>query len=114
MRRSRLEKNFLIATAVVIAVIMYGSLYPFAFRQPPNGLGPASTLFESWAEAPNRGDFIANMALYMPLGFFAILAIGKDVGTPKRIALAILTGALLSTCMELAARPRRPISMQTL
>jgi VanZ family protein len=103
MRRSRLEGNFSIATMVVIAVIVYGSLYPFVFRQPVDGLGSAArTLFESWAEAPSRGDFIANMALYMPLGFLAILAIGKDVGTPKRIALAILTGALLSTCMELA------------
>jgi VanZ family protein len=103
MGRSRLEGNFSIATMVVIAVIVYGSLYPFTFRQPVDGLGSAArALFESWAEVPSRGDFIANMALYMPLGFFAILSIGEGVGTPKRIALAILTGALLSTCMELA------------
>ena len=102
MGRSRFDRNFSIATAVVIAVIVYGSLYPFAFRQPIFALGPAArALFESWNETPSRGDFIANVALYMPLGFFAILAIGKGVGTAKRIALAIVTGALLSTCMEL-------------
>jgi VanZ family protein len=102
MGRLRFKGNFLFATAVVIAVIVYGSLYPFAFRPPVIGFGRAArALLESWADAPSRGDFIANVALYMPLGFFAILAIGRGVGTAKRIALAILTGALLSTCMEL-------------
>jgi hypothetical protein len=42
------------------------------------------------------------MVLYVPLGFFATFAIGEGVATPKRIALATLTGALLSTSMELA------------
>jgi VanZ family protein len=101
MRRPRLNGNFSIATSVVIAVIVYGSLYPFAFRHF-DGLGPAAhALLASWAEAPSRGDFIANVALYMPLGYFAILAIGKGGVAPKRIALVILTGALLSACMEL-------------
>src|SRR5215468_12276760 len=101
MRRLRLNGNFSIATSVVIAVIVYGSLYPFAFRHF-DVLGPAShTLLESWAEAPSRGDFIANVVLYMPLGYFAILAIGKGGVAPKRIALVILTGAFLSACMEL-------------
>ena len=102
MGRLRFKANFLFATAVVIAVIVYGSLYPFAFRQPIFALGPAArALFESWNEQPSRGDFIANVALYMPLGFFAILTIGRDVGTAKRIVLAVLIGAFLSTCMEL-------------
>ena len=102
MGRSPFDRNFSIATAVAIAVIVYGSLYPFAFRHPNFALGPAArALFESWNETPSRGDFIANVALYMPLGFFAILAIGRGIGTAKRIALVTLTGALLSTCMEL-------------
>jgi VanZ family protein len=102
MGRLPFKGNFLFATAVVIAVIVYGSLYPFAFRPPVIGFGRAArALIESWNETPSRGDFIANVALYLPLGFFAILAIGRGVGTAKRIALAVLTGALLSTCMEL-------------
>jgi VanZ family protein len=101
MGRLRVKGNFLFVAALVIAVIVYGSLYPFVFR-PFNGFGPAArALLESWKETPSRGDFIANVALYIPLGFFAILAIDREVGTAKRIALAILTGALLSTCMEL-------------
>ena len=102
MRRLGFDRNFAIATALVIAVIVYGSLYPFEFRQPIGGLEPAAlALLRSWRETPSRGDFIANVALYTPLGFFAFLAIGKGVDAPKRIAVTILTGALLSACMEL-------------
>jgi len=102
MRRSQLVRNFSIATAVVIAVIAYGSLYPFVFRQPVDGLGPARALLATWRETPSRGDFIANVLFYMPFGFFAILAIGDGTGRLLRIAPVVMTGALLSTCMELA------------
>src|ERR1700756_2864002 len=102
MRRARLERNFSIATAVVIAVIVYGSLYPFEFRQPACGLGPARALLDSWRDTPSGGDFIANMLFYMPLGFFAILAIGNRIGGLLRTALVVATGMALSTLMELA------------
>src|SRR4029077_717189 len=80
-----------------------GSLYPFTFRQPAAGLGPAArALFNSWAETPGRGDFIANIALYTPLGFFAVLAISGIRSAAQRILMAVAAGAILSTCMELA------------
>ena len=99
----RLRKNFSIATAIMIAVIVYGSLYPFTFRQPTAGLiAAARALFNSWAEAPGRGDFIANIALYTPFGFFAVLAISGIGSAAKRVLIAVAAGAILSTCMELA------------
>jgi VanZ family protein len=98
----RLERNFSIATGVVIAVIIYGSLYPFVFRQPGYGLGPMRTLLDSWRHTPSRGDFVANILFYTPLGFFAILAIDKRIGGLLRIALVVATGTALSTLMELA------------
>ncbi|HXO90081.1 MAG TPA: VanZ family protein, partial [Stellaceae bacterium] len=99
----RLRRNFSIATAIMIAVIVYGSLYPFTFRQPTAGLiAAARALFNSWAEAPGRGDFIANIALYTPFGFFAVLAISGIGSAAKRILIAVAAGAILSTCMELA------------
>ena len=102
MGRWRFNRNFRVATAVVAAVIVYGSLYPFAFRQPVDGLGPAArALLDSWAEPPGRGDFIGNVLLYIPFGFFAILSISRSVGTATRVVLVILTGAFLSACVEL-------------
>jgi VanZ family protein len=98
----RLNKGFLIAAAIIVAVILYGSLYPFTFYQPEGGVGPLQRLLQSWAETPGRGDFVANIFLYLPLGFFLSLAVAGSGRTLPRILLVTLVGGLLSTTMELA------------
>jgi VanZ family protein len=97
----RLNKGFLIAAAIIVAVILYGSLYPFAFYQPEGGAGPLIHLAQSWAETPGRGDFVANVFLYLPLGFFGSLAVAGSGRTFRRILLVALAGGTLSTTMEL-------------
>jgi VanZ family protein len=97
----RINKGFLIAAAIIVAVILYGSLYPFTFDQPEGGVGPLKHLLQSWAEKPGRGDFIANIFFYLPLGFFLSLAIAGSGRTLPRILLVTLAGGLLSTTMEL-------------
>jgi VanZ family protein len=97
-----LSRSFLIATAIIVAIIVYGSLYPFTFRAPAYGIGPVRKLIESWAEAPHRGDFLANVMFYMPFGFFVVLAIAGKGRVVLVLALVIVTGALLSISMELA------------
>jgi VanZ family protein len=97
----RFNKGFLIAAAIIVAVILYGSLYPFTFYQPEDGIGPLRNLVQSWAEAPGRGDFIANIFLYLPLGFFLSLAVAGSGRTLPRILLVALAGGALSTTMEL-------------
>jgi VanZ family protein len=98
----RFNRGFLIATAIIIAVILYGSLYPFTFRQPEDGVGPLRNLLRSWAEPPGRGDFIANIFLYLPLGFFGSLTLAGGRRVLPRILLVILAGSFLSTGMELS------------
>lgn len=96
------KKPFVIATAIVVVVIIYGSLYPFNFRPPVEGLKPAvRALVDSWADAPSRSDFIANILFYMPFGFCAIVALRTGTGTLLRILPVTLIGALLSASMEL-------------
>ena len=96
------SKHFAIATTIVIAIIVYGSLYPFAFRPADDGIGPAlRALWESRADQPGRITFIGNILLYMPLGFFAIDALGRRGGAAGRMALIMLLGVLLSLSMEL-------------
>jgi VanZ family protein len=92
----------LIAAAIIVAVILYGSLYPFTFYKPEGGIGSLKHLAQSWAETPGRGDFIANIFLYLPLGFFGSLAVAGSGRTLRRILLVTLTGGLLSATMELA------------
>jgi VanZ family protein len=95
-------KRFLIPTAIIVAVILYGSLYPFDFHQPNGGRGALQHLLRSWDEKPGRGDLIANVFFYLPLGFFGSpAAAGISRGLP-RILLVTLAGGILSTAMELA------------
>ena len=56
---------------------------------------------EGWSiVASSRAAFIANILLYMPLGFCAVLAVRRGSGTARRVALITLAGALLSITME--------------
>ena len=86
------KKPFVIATAIVTVVIIYGSLYPFNFRPPVEGLKPAvRALVDSWADAPSRSDFIANILVYMPFGFCATGALRTGAGAALRIVAVTLT-----------------------
>ena len=92
----------MIIAAVIVAIIVYGSLYPFRFDTAPDGSGPLWSLLKSWAARPRRGDVAANILLYMPLGFILFRL-------SKRLFIAVLLGAALSVCIELLQyyAPRR-------
>ncbi len=70
---------------VCAALIAYGSLYPFDFAaQPGTGIDGLFALHR-----PTRGDLVANLLLYLPLG--ACLAVGA--ASPSWIALGFVAGA---------------------
>ena len=55
---------------LVMAAILYGSLYPFDLHLYDAGQAGLSHLFGTWRDPPtSSGDLIANVLLYMPLGF---------------------------------------------
>lgn len=81
--------------ALMAAFILYGSLYPFRLRW----VAPGPALDAALATGlGGRGDVIANLALYAPLGF-ALAALGRRwwVAMPA----AVLACAGLSALMEL-------------
>jgi VanZ family protein len=83
----------------VLAVIVHGSLFPYSFHENGGIAAAARTLLNSWNEPPTGfPDFVANLLLYLPLGFFGVLAIRS------RFALlaVVLIGLALSTTVELA------------
>lgn len=107
------------ATVIIIAGIIYASLFPFQFHRPPGIRGPVETLLSTWNLPPSRGDLVANILFYTPFGLFASLALSRSAafaerGLPlfvhpsgtsssilNRAALVTAVGAALSTCMEL-------------
>src|SRR5262245_48707287 len=86
----------------VIALIAYGSLYPFNFKPGILQGGVFHALGQlSWARA-GRGDQISNVLLYLPLGFCLYLWLGARVRPRAAAGLAILLGSALSLAIEIA------------
>jgi VanZ family protein len=95
-------KNYWIITAIMAGVIVYGSLFPFDFGRPNPDIGAVRELLRTWAEPPpSLGNLAANLLLYVPLGFFEVLALQR-FGTTKGFALTLFSGLILCTWIELA------------
>jgi VanZ family protein len=92
--------RFGLIAVIIVAVIAYGSLYPFQFRIPARGDGPINALLSSWMAIPGRGDFIANILLYIPLGCFGVLSLPRRLR--PRLFIVVAGGTLLSVIVELA------------
>ena len=100
MPRYHSRSHTWLVAVLMAGVILYGSFYPFDLRIPPSGIGPVATFIASIGDRPGRGDFIANILLYLPFGFFFVLSF---TATRRRTAvpLAVLCGALISLPVEL-------------
>ena len=96
------DTRFVLLTALAVVAIVYGSLYPFDFRIPADGQGAVIALLRSRAMMPSgRGDFVANILLYLPLGWFGILSMPRQMSVWLRFLLVLIGGTILSLTMEL-------------
>lgn len=88
-------------TAAVVALILYGSLYPFNLKPyaPGNLLGALGEL--SWVRA-GRGDRISNVLLYLPFGFCLYLWLRERLRQGPSVTIAWVLGTLLSLAIEVA------------
>jgi len=95
--------------AVVVALILYVSLWPFSFGA--DGPGVAATLRQlSWARA-SRADMFNNVLLYVPLGFCLALVVEPRLGRLATLVAGLAGGAALSLGMEImqaSIAPRVP------
>jgi glycopeptide antibiotics resistance protein len=85
--------------AVVVALILYVSLYPFEFATS-RPTWQAALHSMSWARA-SRSDMFNNVLLYLPLGFCLLLLIEPRTGRFAALPIAALIGATLSLTLEL-------------
>jgi len=100
IRDSRLHRNFALIAAAVTLVIIYGTLYPFHFRESPESNGPVGALLKTWRGPFGRGDFVANILLYLPYGLFWVQALRRWPPI-ARIVFVVLSGLALSAGIEL-------------
>jgi len=97
VHRPKLDRNLALVTVAIVAIILHGSLYPYAFRVPSGAGNPVATLIGTWAMPPRSfGDLVANVLLYVPFGLLTALALGRDA----RIWLVTLAGLALCTGIE--------------
>ena len=89
---------------LAIALIVYGSLYPWQFNWWRSGESPVSVLLRSWPDHIDRWmlrDIALNIPLYSPLGLLAYLAFARRHSRALAASLSVWTGAALSIAMEL-------------
>jgi VanZ family protein len=81
---------------IVILLVAYGSLYPFDFHSQDLPASPLWILVNSWPPHMDRStwvDVILNVLLYIPVGLFGSLSLGKS--------WSILLAAMLSAGIEM-------------
>jgi VanZ family protein len=88
--------------AGVVALILYGSLYPFLYQPLPTGRSFETALTAALWHTPSggRGDVIANLLLYMPLGGAVALALRGRWPAEWALLIAALGSALLAFGVE--------------
>lgn len=89
-------------SVAIIALIAYGSLYPFDFKPAAEGVSVWQALGRlTWARA-GRSDRISNVLLYAPLGFCLFLSWSARWERVAAVGVATMMGALLSFSIEVA------------
>lgn len=87
-------------TLAIVALIVYGSLFPFVFYDR-GSLGDAVRyLLATPAGWTDRGDALSNILLYLPLGLFGARAL-ENLPAGSRVLVMAMVGGALSTGIEL-------------
>jgi VanZ family protein len=89
---------------LVIALILYGSLYPWEFHARHYGHSPLWMLLHAWPSAIDRyvlWDIGVNITLYLPLGLFAYLAVSPRAARGWRVLAPVALGLVLSASIEM-------------
>jgi VanZ family protein len=87
---------------VVVALIVYGSLYPWQFQSAHYAESPLWILFHSWPRAFDRffyRDLVINIVIYVPFGAFCFLSLTG--GRAMRVIVTLLAAAVLSASIEI-------------
>lgn len=84
----------------VCFLIAYGSLFPFEFT---NNIDDAVLLsfYDSWKGYTSVGDMLGNIVLFIPYGFFGLVAFTKSKASIAIVATLSLFGILLALACQI-------------
>jgi VanZ family protein len=88
------RRAYAIVFLLVVAFILYGSLYPFQFHARPTETDAFAYLLSTWRDWDHGGDLVANILLYIPFGFFGVRAFGRWAALPILLAAAALAAGV--------------------
>jgi VanZ family protein len=85
-----------VSLIAVALLITYGSLYPFNFASPPDGL--FARLFSDLDSMGSRGDILGNIGLFLPWGVIGMLVLppGKAFYRTLAIGFAVAFGVQIA------------------
>jgi len=89
---------------IVVALILYGSLYPWQFHARHYGRNPLWILLHAWPGGFDRyviWDVSVNTALYLPLGIFGFLAVSARASRVARVLAPLALALALSASVEM-------------
>jgi len=89
---------------IVMALILYGSLYPWQFNARRYGHNPFWILLHSWPVGFDRylvWDVAVNIALYIPMGIFGFLAVRPRASQVVRVLAPVALALGLSASIEM-------------
>jgi VanZ family protein len=89
---------------IAIAIIAYGSLYPFHFELTERAANPLLTVLQGWPAEWTRyvlRDVVLNVILYVPLGLAAAMVFLRRHSRTVSAVAALLLAFAVSASMEL-------------
>ena len=89
---------------IVVAFIVYGSLYPFQFDFGRTDASPLAILLHAWPSKVDKflwRDACVNVLLYFPLGLTAVLALLRRWPDAVAAVAAVMLGTGLSASIEM-------------
>jgi VanZ family protein len=95
------SRGYAIVLLLVTVFIVYGSLFPFEYRQRTAPGGSLAYLLSTWRSWDRRGDLLANILLYLPFGFFGACALPSRMAALLRALLVTIAGTILACSVEI-------------
>lgn len=90
--------RMLAALSCYAALLVYGSLYPFAHWQSADL--PMMTFLLRWPDHLDKADVLQNVLVYAPFGLLAVLWLATSMHAGRAALLATVMGTALSMAME--------------